>query len=195
MCRNLWQKRKWEEYLFSLDSLLVTQYVKLFRFQCSKPILLLSHCERESNHGNCRLHGTGTVDTTPLFRRNAHRPTDQRPKRINLTPSILLERGTGPGSEPFDEPINLSLRPLVNELILVQSWCGGRERRDLFRSGLLDPLALLIRKRAETALNYLLVQDSDGKQADTTAGTTLGTWKTVEKGGVRAIEPPSGFVK
>jgi hypothetical protein len=78
-------------------------------------------------------------------------------------------------------------------MIPVQSWRGGGERRDLFRCSHLDPLAVLIRKRSKTVVNFLLIQNGHGKQSDTTAGTALGTRKTLEKGGVRAIEPPSRF--
>ena len=157
------QKGKWEEYLLAFDSLLLTQHVKLFGFQRSKTILLLSQSIREANHGNSYLHGARTNDVASVFRGNTHGPTDQRPILIETAPSIVLQCGAGTGRKPFEELINVFLRPLLDEIIPAQSWRHGGERPDLLHGGALNPLAMLIRKHSETALNFLLIQNGHGK--------------------------------
>jgi hypothetical protein len=65
----------------------------------------------------------------------------------------------------------------------------------LLRCDPFDPLPLLIWKRSETSLKLLSVENRHGKQADTTVRAALGTGEIAEKGGVRAMKPPSSLFK
>jgi hypothetical protein len=89
----------------------------------------------------------------------------------------------------------LILRPLVDEAIRVQLWRGGGKHCDLLCCGPFYPLPLFVWKRSETSLKLLSVKNRHGKQADTTVGAALGTGEIAEKGGVRAMKPPSSLFK
>jgi hypothetical protein len=104
-----------------------------------------------------------------------HGTTDERAIVIEATASILLQGWTGYCTELFDESITILLKPLVDETIRVQLWCGDCECRDLLRCSPFDPLPVLIWKRSETSLNFLPVENRHRKQAETTVGAALST--------------------
>jgi hypothetical protein len=95
----------------------------------------------------------------------------------------------------LDDPINILLRPLIDETIRVQFRRGDCQRGDLLCRCPFDPFSLLIRKPPQTTLNFLSVQNGHRKQPYTTAGTALGTRKAPKKKRIHPLKPPSGFIK
>jgi hypothetical protein len=95
----------------------------------------------------------------------------------------------------LDDPINILLRPLIDETTRVQLRRGGCQRSDLLCCCSFDPFPRLIRKPSETTLNLVPVQNGHGKQPNTTAGATLGTRKAPKKKSIHPLKPPSSFIK
>jgi hypothetical protein len=153
----------------------LAQSLEFLYLHLSEMILFLPHGSREPNERNGRLNNTGAVYMYPVIRGNTHRPTNQRPRFIDATPSILLQGWARPCIEPFDQSVTILLGPLVDETIRVQPWCDDCECHDLLRCCPFDPLPVLIWERSETPLNFLPVENRHRKQAETTVGAALST--------------------
>jgi len=74
-----------------------------------------------------------------------------------------------------------------------QSWSRCFDDADLPGRVLLDLPALMIRQRAEATLDFLSIEERDGKQADTATATALSAGDSTEKGGLGPCKPAVCF--
>ena len=89
---------------------------------------------------------------------------------VDATASVCVERWTGMMVKLGDEPVDISIGPIIYESGLGQLWECGFHGHGLFDGALFDTTAVIRRKAGESLLEGVGVEEGDGKGADTTAG-------------------------
>jgi hypothetical protein len=93
-----------------------------------------------------------------------------------------------------DQLVDLLIGPMVEQICMGQLWKGGLHCGGLFDGALFDMMALVRRKAGESLLEGLDVEESNGKWADATAGTSESAGNFTEQGGGCPLEPVVGLV-
>ena len=91
-----------------------------------------------------------------------------------------------------DEPVDVSIGPIIYESGPGQLWKCGLHGNGLFNGALFDLMTVIRRKAGESLLEGLGVEEGDRKGADTTAGAAeMAGHFTQERGGC-PLEPVVG---
>jgi hypothetical protein len=93
-----------------------------------------------------------------------------------------------------DQPVNLPIGPIVEQVGVGQLWKSGLHCGGLFDGTLFDAMAVIRRKAGESLLEGVDVEESDGKRADATAGASESAGNFTQQGGVCPLEPVVSFL-
>ena len=129
-----------------------------------------------------------------IFCRNTHRPTDQGAVIVDATASVCLQRWTGLMVKLCDQPVDVLIGPIIEQM-------GGGQLREgcfhcsgLFDGALCDALAVIRLKAGESLLEGLDVKEGDGKWPNATAGAAEFAGNFTQQGGGGPLEPVVGFL-
>ena len=92
-----------------------------------------------------------------------------------------------------DQPVDLLIGPIVEQIGAGQLWEGGLHYIGLFDGTLFDTMAVIRRKAGESLLEGVDVEEGDWKGADATAGTSESAGNFTEQSGGCPLEPVVGF--
>ncbi len=93
-----------------------------------------------------------------------------------------------------DQPVDLLIAPIVEQLTVGQLWEGGLHRIGLLDGTLFDTVAVIRRKAGKSLLEGVDVEEGDRKGADATAGAAKSAGNFTEQGGGCPLEPVVGFL-
>jgi hypothetical protein len=93
-----------------------------------------------------------------------------------------------------DQPVDLSIGPIVEQIGVGQLWKGGLHCGGLFDGTLFDTMAVIRRKAGESLLEGVNVEEGDGKGADATAGASESAGNFTQQGGGCPLEPVVSFL-
>jgi hypothetical protein len=96
--------------------------------------------------------------------------------------------------ELCDQPVDLPIGPIVEQVGVGQLWKGGLHCGGLFDGTLFDTMAVIRRKVGESLLEGVDVEEGDGKGADATAGASESAGNFTQQGGGSPLEPVVGFL-
>lgn len=128
------------------------------------------------------------------FCRDAHRSADQGAVKVDATASVCLQRRTGMVVKLCDQPVDVLIGPIVEQMGGGQLREGCFHCRSLFDGALFDAMAVIRRKAGESLLESLDVEEGDGKGADATAGAAEFAGNFTQQGGGGPLEPVVGFL-
>ena len=93
-----------------------------------------------------------------------------------------------------DQPVDLPIRPIVEQIAVGQLWEGGFHRDGVFDGTLFDSMAVARLKAGESLLEGVDVEEGDGKGADATAGASEPAGHFAEQGSGCPLEPVVSFL-
>jgi len=93
-----------------------------------------------------------------------------------------------------DQPVDLPIGPIVEQIGAGQLWKGGLHCGGLFDGTLFYTMAVIRRKDAESLLEGVDVEEGDGKRADATAGAAESAGNFTKQGGGCPLEPVVSFL-
>ena len=93
-----------------------------------------------------------------------------------------------------DQPFDLLIGPIVEQIGVGQLWEGGFHRGGVFDGTLFDTMAVIRRKAGESFLEGVDVEEGDGKGADATAGAAEPAGNFTEQGGGCPLKPVVSFL-
>lgn len=93
-----------------------------------------------------------------------------------------------------DQPVDLLIGPIVEQISMDQLWKGGLHGGGLFDGTLFDAMAVIRRKDGESLLEGVDVEERDRKGTDATAGTSESARNFTEQGGSCSLKPMVGFL-
>ena len=112
---------------------------------------------------------------------------------VDATASVCFQRWTGMMVKLCDQPVDVLIGPIVEQVGLGQLWEGGLHCGGLFNGTLFDAMAVIRREAGESLLEGADVEEGDRKGADATAGAAESAGNFTEQGGGRPLEPVVGF--
>ena len=113
---------------------------------------------------------------------------------IDATASVLLQRWTGIVVKLCDQPIDLLIRPIVEQIGVGQLWERGFHCNGLFDGTLFDAMAVIRCEVGEAQLESVSVEEGDWERAHATAVTAEPAGNFTEQGGGCPLEPVIGFL-
>jgi len=113
---------------------------------------------------------------------------------VDATASVCFQRWTGMIAKLCDQPVDLLIGPIVEQIGVDQLWEGGLHCGGLFDGTLFDTMAVIRRKAGESLLESVDVEESDRKGADATAGAAESAGNFTEQGGGCSLEPVVSFL-
>jgi hypothetical protein len=93
-----------------------------------------------------------------------------------------------------DQPVDLLIGPIVEQIGVGQLWEGGPHCGGLFDGTLFDTMAVIRRKAGESLLEGVDVEERDRKGADATAGAAESAGNFTQQGGGCPLEPVVSFL-
>jgi hypothetical protein len=93
-----------------------------------------------------------------------------------------------------DQPIDLLIGPIVDQVGVRQLWEGCFHGSGLFDGALFDAMAVMRLKAGESFLEGLDIEEGDREGADATASTSELAGHCTEQGCVGPLEPVIGFL-
>ena len=93
-----------------------------------------------------------------------------------------------------DQPVDLLVGPIVEQIGLNQLWKGVLHGGSVFDGTLFDTMAVIRRKAGESLLEGVDVEEGDGKRADATAGASESAGNFTQQGGGCPLEPVVSFL-
>ena len=93
-----------------------------------------------------------------------------------------------------DQPVDLLIGPIVEQIGVGQLWEGGLHRGGLFDGTLFDTMAVIRRKAGKSLLEGVNVEEGDRKGADATAGASESAGNFTEQGGGCPLKPVVSFL-
>jgi len=133
------------------------------------------------------------MDETVIFLRDAHRSADQGAMIVDATASVRFQRWTGIVVKLCGQPIDLLIRPIVEQIGVGQLWERGFHCNGLFDGTLFNAMALVRRDAGESLLESVNVEEGDWKGAYATAAAAGPAGNFTEQGGGCPLEPAIGF--
>jgi hypothetical protein len=80
---------------------------------------------------------------TAIFCRDAHRSADQGAVTVDATASVRLQRWTGMMVKFCDQPVDLLIGPIVEQIGVGQLWEGGLHCSGVLKGALFDAMAVV----------------------------------------------------
>lgn len=96
--------------------------------------------------------------------------------------------------ELCDQPVDLLIGPIVEQIGVDQLWKGGFHRGGVLDGTLFDTMAVVRRETGESLLERVDVEEGDGKGADATAGAAESAGDFTEQGGGCPLKPVISFL-
>ena len=93
-----------------------------------------------------------------------------------------------------DQPVDLLIGPIVEQISMDQLWEGGLHGGGLFDGALFDAMAVIRRKGGESLLEGVDVEEGDREGTDATAGAAESAGDFTEQGSGCPLEPVVGFL-
>ena len=94
----------------------------------------------------------------------------------------------------LDQPVDLLIGPIVEQVAVGQLWKGGLHCGGVFDGTLFDTMAVVRREAGESLLESVDVKEGDGKGADATAGAAESAGNFTQQGGGCPLEPVVSFL-
>lgn len=113
---------------------------------------------------------------------------------VDATASVCLQCWTGLMVKLCDQPVDLLIGPIIDQVGVRQLREGCFHCSGLFERPLFDALAVLRRKAGESMLEGLDVKEGDGKWPNATAGAAEFAGNFTQQGGGGPLEPVVGFL-
>lgn len=113
---------------------------------------------------------------------------------VDAAAPVCLQRWTGLMVKLCDQPVDVLIGPIVEQMGGGQLREGCFHGSGLFDGPLFDALAVFRLKAGESLLEGLDVEEGDGKGADTAAGAAEFAGNFTEQGGGGPLEPVVGFL-
>ena len=130
---------------------------------------------------------------TAIFCRDAHRSADKGTVMVDATAPVWFQRWTGKMVKRCDQPVDVLIGPIVEQVGLGQLWERGLHCGGLFNGMLFDAMTVIRRKAGESLLEGADVEEGDGKGADATAGAAEPAGNFIQQSGGCPLEPVVGF--
>ena len=130
---------------------------------------------------------------TTIFCRDAHRSADQGAVIVDATASVRFQRWTGIVVKLCDQPIDLLIRPIVEQIGVGQLRERSFHCNGLFDGTLFNAMALVRRDAGESLLESVNVEEGDRKRAYATAAAAGTAGNFTEQGGGCPLKPAIGF--
>ena len=92
-----------------------------------------------------------------------------------------------------DQPVDLLIGPIVEQIGTGQLWESGLHRSGLFNGMLFDAMTVIRREVGESLLEGADVEEGDGKGADATASAAEPAGNFTQQRGGCPLEPVVGF--
>jgi hypothetical protein len=93
-----------------------------------------------------------------------------------------------------DQPVDLLIGPIVEQIGLNQLWEGGLHGGSVFDGTLFDTMAVIRRELGESLLKGVDVEERDRKGTDAAAGAAESAGNFTEQGGGCPLKPVVGFL-
>jgi hypothetical protein len=93
-----------------------------------------------------------------------------------------------------DQPVDLLIGPIVEQIGADQLWEGGLHCGGVFDGTLFDTMAVIRREGGEPLLEGVDVEEGDRKWADATAGAAKSAGNFTQQGGGCPLEPVVSFL-
>ncbi len=140
------------------------------------------------------LDFAGALGQALIFCRDAHRSADQGAVLVDATAPVCLQRWTGLMVKLCDQPVDLLIGPIVDQVGVRQLREGCFHCSGLFERLLLDALAVIRLKAGESFSEGLDIEEGDWKGADATAGASEFAGNFTQQSGGGPLEPVVGFL-
>lgn len=92
-----------------------------------------------------------------------------------------------------DQPVDLLIGPIVEQIGTGQLWESGLHCSGLFDGPLFDAMTVVRRQAGESLLEGLDIEKGDGKGADAATGAAQSAGNLPEQGGGCPLKPVIGF--
>jgi hypothetical protein len=94
-----------------------------------------------------------------------------------------------------DQPVDVLIGPMVEQVGVGQLWKGGLHCGGLFNGALFDTMAVIRWKACESLLESVDVEEGDRKGADATADAAESAGNFIQQNGSGPLKPVIGFLK
>ena len=113
---------------------------------------------------------------------------------VDAAASVCFQRRTGMVVKFRDQPVDVLIGPIVEQMGVGQLREGCFHCRGLFDGAPFDALAVIRRKAGESLLEGLDVKECDGKWPNATADAAEFAGNFTQQGGGGPLEPVVGFL-
>ena len=113
---------------------------------------------------------------------------------VDATASVCFQRRTGMVVKLRDQPVDVLIGPIVEQMGGGQLREGCFHCRGLFDGALFDAMAVIRRQAGESLLEGLDVEEGNRKGADAAAGASEFAGNFTQQGGGGPLEPVVGFL-
>ena len=182
-----------QEYFLSCRSGVLAKCVQRSGFLLRQEIFFFPERRGEPEDRDEGLDFAGALGQALIFCRDAHRSADQGAVLVDATAPVCLQCRTGMVLKLRDQPVDVLIGPMVEQM-------GGGQLREgcfhcsgLFERPLFDALAVIRRQAGESFSEGLDIEEGDGKGADATAGAAEFAGNFTQQGGGGPLEPVIGF--